>query len=1409
MKRKSLFLFLLFALGATGAMAQQQCAPITISTFSTWTENFTLADWEYYNTQNGNYNLFSEYPEKCWLVPYTISADNGTTSPRLWYNGTNSNRHISMKEGSSSTKRDQIVAFPVFNKPLSTLTIQFTSKLNKNGSRNLKIGYYNTNTNTFTELQNVSVSGTSDQTCGPYNLGSIANTPTTYNANYRLAFMLPANADGFSCDVKNIVITYMPTYPTEISSVDDWNAFCQAVNGGHDYSGETVTLMNHLPTAVTNMAGTESNPFSGTFEGQGHTITFGANTSDDYCAPFRYAKTATFQNLKIDGTINTSNKFAAGFVGQVKGGDGCTFYNCESNINIISSVSGDGTHGGFVANILNGTNTFTGCAFTGSITTTVGTTNCGGFAGWCETDNGAKIFLTDCLFAPSNTSNISSGSKTFFRIRSKDETYWGLTNCYYTQSFGEAQGKKAYSITGVSPVTVAMSGTETEYNTSLITAYNDNQGLLHNGTIFAAGGDNVNLVLGGALNFEANHGDIEANGDHYTLIMDAYDTEISGNSNCPMPTNVVATNVTPTSATLNWNGITESYNVRYREAAYDEMVFFDGFESGNLNGWTVYTYGQSLHDLGMSYEGWFVESSEVTHSGNYSAIACSYYQDGNNNNWSFNANNWLITPQVPLGGTLSFWVWSNWGDEFEVRLSTTGTATSDFTTTLRALDAANVYNEWEEITIDLNGYTGQGYIAIHHVQYDGYWLIIDDFSIRTPQEASQWIPTENGESTGGNSLKITGLTPETEYEFQVQAVRGEDDESSWSTIASFTTLSSCAVPTGLTAEVIGNAAELSWTDYTETYNMQYRDFNPTALATVILNVPGDYWSDHSGYQMLLDADATAYGTIFPESGALTQSGDASVETYAEFEYKIPTNADGSTNTSNIVINGSASIEIPAGTYDWCITNPSPGVRIWIAAEHGNVGGRQNDYVFEAGKTYEFTVYQFSNGDDAVDVTITDNGSDWTTIDNVTNPYMLQNLSTQTTYQYKVQGVDCDGEGGTTDWSEVAVFTTHESYSYIKPITAWTTEPVGGWYLIASPVASVTPTANNGFLTNTYDLYYFDQTGGANGKEWKNYKQNPFNLVSGTGYLYANSDDVNLVFTGEPYSGNGQVTLHKTESAPQGEWNLIGNPFTTSATIGDKPFYRMNDGGTEIIAATVNTVAAMEGVFVYANSDSETVNFSTGAKRSNEGEAGLVVNLSKGGAIIDRAIVRFGEGQSLPKFQIRDNSTKLYIPQDGKDYANACAEGQGEMPLNFKANENGTYTLSINPEGVEMAYLHLIDNMTGADVDLLAATSTGSVASYTFNAKTTDYESRFRLVFVANSEDGSSTGSEAFAFISNGNIIVNGEGTLQVVDVMGRVIRTVGLSQCGSRTTTAGMPAGLYVLRLINGENVRTQKIVIE
>jgi hypothetical protein len=391
---------------------------------------------------------------------------------------------------------------------------------------------------------------------------------------------------------------------------------------------------------------------------------------------------------------------------------------------------------------------------------------------------------------------------------------------------------------------------------------------------------------------------------------------------------------------------------------------------------------------------------------------------------------------------------------------------------------------------------------------------------------------------------------------------------------------------------------------------------------------------------------------------------------------------------------------------------------------------------------------------------------------------------------------------------------------LKHITGYgDDENPGGYYLIASPVGTVSPGNVTRMLDNEYDLYAFDQS--QEGAEWRNYKANSFDMAAGQGYLYANSEDVTLVFTGTPYSGDGIVTLVKDNEAEFGSWNLVGNPFTETANIDKEDFYRMNEEGSEIEVAETNTIAPMEGIFVLAGEDGETMMFipegsSKGHIQKPEPEQ-VVLNLSRpltgsgsgSTAVIDRAIVRFGEGRMLPKFQIRENSTKIYIPMDGTDYAVvnvgrdgvhtvSTMAGVNELPVNFKANENGEYTITVNTEGVKLDYLHLIDNMTGADIDLLAN------PSYTFTAKTTDYESRFKLVFASVCEDADGD-NETFAFISNGNIIVNGEGMLQVIDMTGRII----VSRDAARhVSTNGMPAGVYVLRLINGDYVRTQKIVV-
>ncbi len=144
---------------------------------------------------------------------------------------------------------------------------------------------------------------------------------------------------------------------------------------------------------------------------------------------------------------------------------------------------------------------------------------------------------------------------------------------------------------------------------------------------------------------------------------------------------------------------------------------------------------------------------------------------------------------------------------------------------------------------------------------------------------------------------------------------------------------------------------------------------PEGFAQVTLTA-GDVWGDGSGYQMLLDADAAAYGAIIPETGPLTSGGDVSADIYAEFEYKIPENADGALATANIVMNNSVTITIPAGTYDWCITNPTAGDRMWIASTNGTVGGRADDFEFVSGVAYEFVV-SLGGSNDKVDLVVDD------------------------------------------------------------------------------------------------------------------------------------------------------------------------------------------------------------------------------------------------------------------------------------------------------------------------------------------------------------------------------------------------------------------------------------------------------
>ena len=437
------------------------------------------------------------------------------------------------------------------------------------------------------------------------------------------------------------------------------------------------------------------------------------------------------------------------------------------------------------------------------------------------------------------------------------------------------------------------------------------------------------------------------------------------------------------------------------------------------------------------------------------------------------------------------------------------------------------------------------------------------------------------------------------------------------------------------------------------------------------------------------------------------------------------------------------------------------------------------------------------------------------------------------------------DGGTAIAGDVYLYgggiTIEESGQFIHTnsvkvtLQKWTTgfgnnsSAKNGWYTIASPFTeSFTPSED--MLSGVYDLYYYDE---AHAK-WCNYKQEGdhyhFNIEPRKGYLYANSDPQNLSFTGWTPATNATFAVPLSYTATAGNlkgFNLVGNPFSCNVTgnvaLGGEALtmYYIVDGGSELYAAALSerAIKPCEGFFVQATGADQQLVFNPATTRRETPAQPAYIRIEAGNdSFMDRAYVQFDSGNTLRKMSLCDDTPKVYVMHDGKDYAAATIGRDAPwqvstLPVHFEAAENGTYTINVNVENVDLDYLHLVDNMTGADVDLLASDggdAINRVSTYRFEAKTTDYASRFKLVFSLGDadEDNDGDNGEPFAYYNGSEwVIANGENaTLQVVDVMGCIVIC---RDAARHVSTNGLAPGVYVLRLIDGESVRTQKIFVE
>lgn len=289
----------------------------------------------------------------------------------------------------------------------------------------------------------------------------------------------------------------------------------------------------------------------------------------------------------------------------------------------------------------------------------------------------------------------------------------------------------------------------------------------------------------------------------------------------------------------------------------------------------------------------------------------------------------------------------------------------------------------------------------------------------------------------------------------------------------------------------------------------------------------------------------------------------------------------------------------------------------------------------------------------------------------------------------------------------------------------------GYVLLTSPIVEDMAPAGveNMFPEHTVvDLYRYNQSAEL---EWENWKADNFNIEPGRGYLYAHNyegGDNTLGFNGyiKPSNTPVNIPIGYDPSSVSPGWNLVGNPFACNATSSIDNYYVID--GTELVPAS-GTVAPLQGIFVMSTGSGQSVTFTPGT--SSKTAPTLNLSLSKANSrdagIVGLARIRFDEGEGLEKFMLNLSHTKIYIPQDGKDYAvvNVGRDGVhpvSTMPINFKATEDGQYTLTVDTEEVSFGHLHLIDKIMEVDVDLLTN------PSYTFTAKTTDDERRFKLVF---------------------------------------------------------------------------------
>ena len=349
-------------------------------------------------------------------------------------------------------------------------------------------------------------------------------------------------------------------------------------------------------------------------------------------------------------------------------------------------------------------------------------------------------------------------------------------------------------------------------------------------------------------------------------------------------------------------------------------------------------------------------------------------------------DNWLISPNVALGGELKFFAENystGYPDNFQVFLILGDELT------IEAIDAAVPVSDmitppgnWAEYTVDLSAYSGYGFFAIRHYDcYDQYRVLIDYITLTAP---------------------------------------------------------AAAMPENVTVEPAATTATVAWEDAENVaWNLRYRE----AVEIETMN-----WDFEDDAQLadweFVDADGDGFnwqyfnmtgvtsGRMTPHDGeglmsSASYNNDASLALYPD----------------NWMISPLVKLD---GTLKFWAAGQDPSYAaevfgVFVSTDKVNwtqigndvtVTGTYIEYSFDlssrGGEEGYFAIRHYNVSDmfwlNIDDVTLElGKPNEWIVVEGVTCPYTIEDLNPETNYEVQVQGVDA--EGLVSAWTPVVNFTT--------------------------------------------------------------------------------------------------------------------------------------------------------------------------------------------------------------------------------------------------------------------------------------------------------------------------------------------------------------------------------------------------